>query len=337
MSLSHSHLIGSDGVNDLMLNISGLNTQEKNIEDISACFFAHCSNTGAPRFTCKLSIQSLQLLHKYLSSYSVISDDSSASTGRFVEVKDNHNEIISILEHADNNSLVMALQHLVSNKLTNNDINTILGRKESLSEYEHMLEHPENHTEPDWQRFFERNEWIFGYGLKYKFLKILQREAHISKTDLNGGNDVIADFLMSDSRFTKIVELKTPTTKLFTKRQGRSDTWFLSSEITDAVSQILAQKANWEIESQTRNYTAEGNLIHEETFDAECILIIGSLSSIEGSDKEKLIKRKTLELYRRNLKNIDILFYDELLERSRYIVRSAEIIEDKLASSLNLP
>ncbi|AKH89813.1 DUF4263 domain-containing protein [Edwardsiella tarda] len=337
MSLSHSHIIGSDGVNDLVLNISGLNTQAKGVEDISACFFAHCSNTGTPRFTCKLNIQSLQQLHKYLSSYSVISDETSLTTGRFVEVKDNYNEIINILEHADNHSLVMALQHLVSNKLTNNDINTILGRKEALAEYEEMLKNAENHTEPDWQKFFERNEWIFGYGLKYKYLKILQREAHISKTDLNGGNDVIADFLMSDSRYTKIVELKTPTTKLFTKRQGRSDTWFLSSELTDAVSQILAQKANWEIESQTRNYTSNGDLIHEESFDTECILIIGSLSSIDGSDKERLIKRKTLELYRRNLKHIDILFYDELLERSRYIVRSAEIIEDKLASTLNLP
>ena len=78
-------------------------------------------------------------------------------------------------------------------------------------------------------------------------------------------------------------------------------------------------------------------MIREETFDAECILIIGSLSSIEGSDKEKAIKRKTLELYRRNLKNIDILFYDELLERSRYIVKSAEVIEDKLTSTLVLP
>jgi hypothetical protein len=88
----------------------------------------------------------------------------------------------------------MALQHLVSSKLTNNDINTILGRKESLETYEKMLTEPDSYKEADWQRFFETNEWIFGYGLKYKFLKILQREAHISRTDLNGGNDVIADF-----------------------------------------------------------------------------------------------------------------------------------------------
>ncbi|REE79416.1 Shedu immune nuclease family protein [Pantoea ananatis] len=336
MSLNHSHTIGSDGINDLILNISGLDKQQKNIDDISACFFAHCSHSGSSRFTCKLNINDLQKLHQYLSGYSFISDYSLTSTGNFIEIKNNHSEIINILEHADNNSLIMALQHLVSNKLTNNDINTILGRKDSLTEYESMLENSANYTEPDWQSFFERNEWIFGYGLKYKYLKILQREAHISKTDLNGGNDVITDFLMSDSRYTKIVELKTPETKLFTKKQGRSDTWFLSSELTNAVSQILSQKANWEIESQNRNYTSDGRLIHEESFDTECILIIGSLSSINGSDREKLIKRKTLELYRRNLKNIDILLYDELLERSRYIVKSAEIIEDKLTNSLNI-
>ncbi|MEN4804396.1 Shedu immune nuclease family protein [Pantoea agglomerans] len=336
MSLNHSHTIGSDGINDLILNISGLDKQQREIDDIAACFFAHCSHSGSPRFTCKLKIEDLQKLHQYLSSYSIISDYSLTSTGKFIEIKNNHSEIINILEHADNDSLIMALQHLVSNKLTNNDINTILGRKASLSEYESMLVNSANHTEPDWQRFFERNEWIFGYGLKYKYLKILQREAHISKTDLNGGNDVITDFLISDSRYTKIVELKTPETKLFTKRQGRSDTWFLSSELTDAVSQILSQKANWEIESQNRNHTSDGKLIHEESFDTECILIIGSLSSIDGSDREKLIKRKTLELYRRNLKNIDILLYDELLERSRYIVKSAEIIEDKLTNSLSV-
>jgi hypothetical protein len=50
----------------------------------------------------------------------MVCDSTSSKTGRFIEVRDNYNEIISILEHADNNSLVMALQHLVSSKLTNN-------------------------------------------------------------------------------------------------------------------------------------------------------------------------------------------------------------------------
>ncbi|MGK6778118.1 hypothetical protein MMF16_00008470 [Enterobacter hormaechei] len=176
MSLNHSFLIGSDESSELMLNISGLDANAKEVDSLCANFFAHCAKTGTPKFTCKLTIQNLQNLYSHLSSYSMVCDSTSSKTGRFIEVRDNYNEIISILEHADNNSLVMALQHLVSSKLTNNDINTILGRKESLETYEKMLTEPDSYKEADWQRFFETNEWIFGYGLKYKFLKILQRE-----------------------------------------------------------------------------------------------------------------------------------------------------------------
>ncbi|MGM7919452.1 Shedu immune nuclease family protein [Yersinia enterocolitica] len=334
MSIDHSYLIGRDDVNDLVLNISGLDADSRDVSTLSANIFAHCTSTGSPKFTCQLNIGHLQSLYQHLSQYSVIRDTESVSTGRFIEIQSNHEEIMRVLEHSDNTSLVLALQHIVSNRLTNTDINTILGRKDALDEYERMYENANDYNEIDWQRFFERNEWIFGYGLNYKYLKILQREAHISHTDLNGSNDVITDFLLSDSRFTKIVELKTPTTNLFVNRQNRADSWRLSSELTDAVSQILAQKANWEIESQRSNYTSDGDLIREETHDAECILVIGSISSISGGDREKLIKRKTLELYRRNLKSINILFYDELLERARFIVRSAEIIENAIGEIL---
>ncbi|ANI31371.1 hypothetical protein PL78_16290 [Yersinia entomophaga] len=334
MSIDHSYLIGRDDVNDLVLNISGLDADSRDVSTLSANIFAHCTSTGSPKFTCQLNIGHLQSLYQHLSQYSVIRDTESVSTGRFIEIQSNHEEIMRVLEHSDNTSLVLALQHIVSNRLTNTDINTILGRKDALDEYERMYENANYYNEIEWQRFFERNEWIFGYGLNYKYLKILQREAHISHTDLNGSNDVITDFLLSDSRFTKIVELKTPTTNLFVNRQNRADSWRLSSELTDAVSQILAQKANWEIESQRSNYTSDGDLIREETHDAECILVIGSISSISGGDREKLIKRKTLELYRRNLKSINILFYDELLERARFIVRSAEIIENAIGEIL---
>ena len=88
------------------------------------------------------------------------------------------------------------------------------------------------------------------------------------------------------------------------------------------------------MESQLVNYTAAGILLTERTCDPECILIIGTLGDISGTDREKLIKKKTFELYRRNLKNIDIICYDELLERAKFIVRSAEIIEEAIGEAL---
>lgn len=336
MSISHNHVIGGDDINNLVFNISGLNSESQDVSNLSASIFAHCTTTGVPRFTCNLTIANLQNFYQYLSQYSVIREAGTTITGRFIELQSNHEEIMRVLEQSDNTSLILALQHIISNRLTNTDINTILGRKDALEEFEQMFNNSAEYNEIDWQRFFERNEWVFGYGLNYKYLKILQREAHISHTDLNGSNDVITDFLVSDSRFTKIVELKTPTTNLFVNRQNRADSWRLSSELTDAVSQILAQKANWELESQRQNYTSDGSLISEETHDAECILVIGTISSISGNDREKQIKRKTLELYRRNLKNINILFYDELLERAKFIVRSAEVIESTITDVLPL-
>lgn len=76
--------------------------------------------------------------------------------------------------------------------------------------------------------------------------------------------------------------------------------------------------------------------ILEETCDPECILVIGNTSSITGNDREKIIKKKTLELYRRNLKNINILFYDELFERAKFIVKNAESLEASISDILEL-
>ncbi len=70
---------------------------------------------------------------------------------------------------------------------------------------------------------FKRNSWIFGYGLDYRFLSILQKEASVSSVDLDGKNEVKADFLLGDNNFTVIVELKRPDTSLFEKDKNRSE------------------------------------------------------------------------------------------------------------------
>jgi hypothetical protein len=94
----------------------------------------------------------------------------------------------------------------------------------------------------------------------------------------------------------------------------------LSNELTYAISQILAQKANWEIEGVSDNYTSKGERITEGAYDVNCILIIGDSHQFAGEDRQSVTKKKTVELYRRNLKNIEIVLFDELFERARFIV-----------------
>lgn len=323
MSVDHSYQIGSDDRCNVVLNISGLDKGGHGTDQVCANLFAYDIATGSPKFTCNFSLSDLQKLYQHLDKYSMVKNEEANETGKFVEVSGSTEELLSLLGTANVGSLIPALKNLVEDRLSCDDINTILGRKDSLELYREMLDNADDFTEPQWQSFFEQNDWIFGYGLRYKFLSILQREASVSRTDLDGGNAVISDFLMTDARFTKLVELKTPKTKLFENRRNRADAWRLSTNLTDAVSQILAQKANWELESAGDNYTAEGHRISDVAHDVECILVIGQFSNIEASDRERAIKLKTFELYRRNLRNIEILLYDELYKRARFIVEGS--------------
>lgn len=176
--------------------------------------------------------------------------------------------------------------------------------------------------EKAWQDFFMKNQWIFGYGLDYKFNSILVDEAHISSSNLQGKNSVITDFLLGDGLFTTLVELKKPSTKLFAKQQNRSNTWRLSNELLEAYSQILTQKAESQLKLSNNNYDNNQNLIKEDTIDPKVILVIGSWQEIESdNDETRKIKKQTFELFRRDSRNVEILTYDELLKRAEFIVK----------------
>jgi hypothetical protein len=200
-------------------------------------------------------------------------------------------------------------------------------RTENIEAY--CAEHNIKSTQPEkvWQHFFECNEWIFGFGLDYRFLGVLQREAHVSDEDLAGRDGSVADFLMGATNFTVLVEIKRPDTNLFEKRKNRAGSWKLSAELIDAVSQILEQKASWQVRSEanaSKNYTSNGELLNQMTVDPKSILIIGSNGQFSGTTKERNIKLRTFELFRRDSRNIEIVTYDELYERAKFIVGHSE-------------
>ena len=321
--MNHSYIIADDGIIELRVNIAGLDVANRSIDELTAHVYATCAITGNPKFTCTLTILQLAGLHAFLGQYDMIKDAAKGQSGEFIQVKKGQEELIQLLAQSDHSQMLPALKTIIKDSLSEDDINIILGRKDAIVEFENWLSDPGSHREPEWQAFLEQNEWIFGYGLRYKYLSILQRECHISGTDLDGGNSIITDFLMSDNRFTKLVELKKPNTPLFKSAKIRSESWQLSTELTDAVSQILCQKASWELKSQTACFDSNGARITEATCDVDCILLIGTSSQFAGDNKESEIKRRTIELYRRNMRNIEILFYDELLERARFIVRGS--------------
>lgn len=172
-----------------------------------------------------------------------------------------------------------------------------------------------------WQYFFEKNQWIFGYGLDYRFQEILQREVHLSEAELDGSNTVIGDYLLGDKFFTTFIELKKPSTPLFANKGNRSNSWKLSNDLIESVSQILEHKASGLIRLDSPQYI-NGEPLKQKAYDSKVILIIGDWKEIENSANslEKDIKKKTLELFRRDSRNVEILTFDELFERAKFIV-----------------
>lgn len=201
--------------------------------------------------------------------------------------------------------------------------NKLLHTQGYLEEYRKENSIKDTKPEKVWQHFFQNNEWIFGYGLDYRFLGILQNEAHIASEDLAGRDGAISDSLLGCNKFTVLVEIKKPDTPLFENSKNRANSWKLSDDLIESLSQILEQKASWQIKGEVNannNFNDRGELIQQKTLDPKSILIIGSDSQFEGTEKVKQVKLRTFELFRRDSRNIEILTYDELYERAKFIV-----------------
>jgi len=241
--------------------------------------------------------------------------------------------ILELLQRENSTDIVEAL--LENGLLSNKDIVNSWYRKAQLVIFRKLLDEADyletymdqealtdRKEEKVWQHFFEQNPWIFWYWLQYRFQSILQREAHVWDADIDGGWSTITDYLLADDHFTSFVELKKPSTSIFSARINRSSAWGLSRDLIDSVSQTLGQKASWQIKFESQElYDTDGNIITQGMCDSKVILIIGnSIQFIWENDKETNIKKRTFELYRRDSRNIEIITYDELFERASHIV-----------------
>lgn len=213
----------------------------------------------------------------------------------------------------------------VQPELTQSEVNLLLGRRQGLDEFELQLAQ-NRWAEADWQDFFERQSWVFGYGLDYRIMRPFDREMVVGGGGTDNRDRPTVDYLMNFTSYSVLVEIKRPGTPVFQQRRaGRSGTWRFSSEFMDAVSQVLEQKAEWLVQAQTgANFDKSGDRrLEARTRDPKAILVIGRSAEIDGeaNARDAEVRRDTFELFRRDTRNLDILTFDEVLERARFIAR----------------
>jgi hypothetical protein len=198
------------------------------------------------------------------------------------------------------------------------DVVELNRRRIRLAEFQKALS--EERPEPWWKDFFEDNKWIFGYGLNYRIIRIEQEQANLGGAIFTGVGTKKADYLGStagDVRFTIVVEIKTAETPLLQgDKPQRSGAWSLSKQLTDAVTQAQAYAYGWTTESKQYNNAVELAKRKLFTVQPRAIVVIGRLADL-ASDESKL---STFELFRESLHGVEVLTYDQLFERAKFIV-----------------
>lgn len=186
-----------------------------------------------------------------------------------------------------------------------------------------------------WHHFLKKNDWVLGLNVDIKFIRNFFDEQKVGISDSQNRNSPQVDML-GISDYTTLIELKHNNTKIFkaTKTsKSRTNTWDFTPDFIEGISQCLAQKTGLEKSADYKNYVNEGERLDttaHKTIDPAVIFIIGNRKAEFPHDKkdEHHIKSETLERFRRNNRNVDIITFDELFERAYHIVFSEKIKQD---------
>jgi hypothetical protein len=265
---------------------------------------------------------------------------------RSFEVMDK-NTYYKIYKNNNNSDKILELIKLAeSANLTEHDIKNILSknRKTSIDIFKRLLDEPgyvqkyrkqysseikKPGDEAVFHHFLKENKWIIGLNVDIRFIRDLIPEENLGISNTNGKGSPIGDFI-GISDYTLLIELKTPSTDIFTlikkKSTSRANTWSFSDHFIDGVSQCLGQKFVWDKSHKNKDLVIDGKIKDQNiirTIDPKFIFIIGNKKKEfhkENTSPDNIIKRDTFQLFRRNNRNLEIITYDELYERAYFIV-----------------
>ena len=266
--------------------------------------------------------------------------------GRAVNITDENLRKLAI----SSNQARMLLQEneeifseIIKSQITKEDIVAIGYRKKQLTVFKDLLFKPEyfqeirkikNTTKEGlWQKFFEKNKWIFGYGLSFLLLSSLDKK---KLEQVVKGHNVASfgkrvDALMKTKGLISslcFIEIKTHETPLLQKKPYRSGCWAPSQELTEAVAQVQGTVAS-AVKSLTQKISIKdemGNPTGEEAYNylPKSYLVIGSLDEFTNEHGVNEDQYRSFELYRKNIIAPEIITFDELYERTKFIVQHSE-------------
>lgn len=187
----------------------------------------------------------------------------------------------------------------------------ILGLKRFDTFLEQWNQHKDSSDEKKWQQIIKNNSWIISQLFSSPLI-LLEDEAFLGGKNIQNKKGNIIDFVYQNKLNSNIllIEIKTPKTKLIGKPYR--STYQISSELSGSVNQALNYKQSLMNEFHSINYNSENKI---EATNPKSILIIGKISNLNSSEK------KAFELFRNELRTIQIITFDELYEKTNILLK----------------
>jgi hypothetical protein len=237
-----------------------------------------------------------------------------------------------------------ALREIVASEVTSRDVVAVAYRRKQLESFERLLNdeghfdklaaaHFSGREEALWQAFFEKNRWIFGYGLFHLSAGGFsgeKLEQVVAGSTVATAGKRIDGLLRTRGRVsaTCLVEIKRHRTPLLESDKYRVGAWQPSKELSGAVAQVLMSVDGMERQFQRMLVMRDddGNPTGEEAVIARprSVVVCGSLSEFLTQHGMSEDRFRSFELYRRHLVAPDVITFDELFERAKLIVESTE-------------
>jgi hypothetical protein len=236
-----------------------------------------------------------------------------------------------------------AVAQLLRSEITTSDLIALGYRKQQLERFRKLLFEPDffssektrlDTTEEGlWQGFFEANKWIFGYGLTYLFLSSLDErklEQIVVGSDIFGKGKRADAILKSRGAVEALcfVEIKKHTTELLKSAPYRSACWAPSEELAGGIvqAQVTVEMTMKKIAEKFEPTNQMGEPTGEQIFSyhPRSVLVVGSLGQFQTESGVNLEKYRSFELYRRHTTRPEVVTFDELYERAKFIVDNVE-------------
>lgn len=185
-----------------------------------------------------------------------------------------------------------------------------------------------------WQQLFEDNPWLLGATLATQLCTSWsdeRLEQIVTGSSIDGVGKRTDALLRTAGRIRSLffVEIKTHQTELLAKGDPyRSGCFAPSAKLAGAVAQLqgTVHRAVQDIGLRLQSIDADGADIPGDfsyLIRPRAVLVIGDLAELQndlGGDAQDRIR--SMELYRRSLVEPEVVTFDELLQRARWVVDS---------------